>query len=540
MINFLQIKLFGKFFLSLQITTPIVNIYLKRHLALEYSQMHLKSIYLICKKNIKACHILQKVSSLHRKPTTMKYLFICVAFLGCTLIAKGQQVNNYKINVEFFPEDAQMWGYPVSNTSFMRGNTTVDFKTYNKTLTFYLHGELKVDSITSGKKSLDFNSEKVFYDNDYSLVATKTTLNTLTDNTEVPLTIYYSGFMNPSSARSTSDYMRIQKDEGVFLRAHYYSAWFPIFLDPEQDDYKANFESVTVTLPKHFKAVVAGELVSETVNNSHYTAVWKPGISEMFEIQCTARPFKQLSKDNLFVNYVGNKANAERIITFAQQLKELYYSKLKNVHSTASLHIVEMPKYGNISSKNVIGISTDVYNNFSKEFFAKSTLAHELVHPYTEIPVANTSPFAALVIEGFPSFFHLYGMNSVLSKDDFNIHNYMLRVEASYVKKKRTGKDRRGNKLPTEKPILDITYDDIGTYKDRFVLSDRVRLFLYHLWTSMGNDNYDKFLNKLFQCTSIDYQQFEKLVTTYLPNYKTTLHLWLRTNEYPKELHLKK
>ena len=112
----------------------------------------------------------------------------------------------------------------------------------------------------------------------------------------------------------------------------------------------------------------------------------------------------------------------------------------------------------------------------------------------------------------------------------------MKKIEKGYLSKKQTGKDRRGNALPAEKPILNISFDEIGDYKDLFILSDRARLFLYDLWTEMGNDQFDQFLKELFQLDSINYRVFEKLVLKYLPNYKNDLNTWLNTNDYPNLL----
>ena len=198
-----------------------------------------------------------------------------------------------------------------------------------------------------------------------------------------------------------------------------------------------------------------------------------------------------------------------------------------------------MPEYGNISSQNVIGISTDVYNNFADDLYSKLTIAHELVHPYVSIPVSIDNSFSALVVEGFPSFFHLYGLKRTLDTEDFDIEKYMKRVEKNYIEKKKTGKDRRGNQLPPEIPILKISYDDIGKYKDRFILSDRVRLFLYHLWTEMGDQSYDQFLKELFQFNSIDYKKFKTLVEKYISGYKDNLNIWLNTIDYPVSLQIK-
>ncbi len=473
----------------------------------------------------------------------MNKLLLCLLVITNFYITQAQKVSDYTIAVHFFPEDAQMWGYPVANKSFMKGQAKVEFSALDdEVLTFYLHGELKIDSITSNHTTLEYNSEKIFYDIDYSNVGLKTTITSHAAITDHTLTVYYSGFMNPSRARSLSDYMRINKAEGVFLRGFYYSLWFPVFQksDTADDDYEVNFKQIQVKLPKAYHAAVTGKLLGETIEDDIYTAIWQPGKIKLSDIQCTAKPFEILSRDNIFVYYTDDRQSGENIIDFTQKLKQLFYSNFRNVQNAAALYIIEMPEYGNISSQNVIGISSDLYKGFNTDLFSQLTIAHELVHPYVTIPIAKDNPFSALVVEGFPSYFHLYGLTKISNHTkDFDLKRYMQRVEKSYLAKKETGKDRRGNKLPPEKPILEITFDEIGLYKDVFILSDRANLFLYHLWREMGEAQYDQFLKALFQFDSIDYDKFAGLVIQYLPNYGDNLHLWLNTTDYPDSLRVK-
>ncbi|MCG8330724.1 MAG: hypothetical protein MI974_23710 [Chitinophagales bacterium] len=470
----------------------------------------------------------------------MKKILTALSILLIGVSAQAQKVSSYEIDVHFFPKDAQMWGYAVSDDAFMRGNTSIEFSEITAdVLTFYLHGELKIDSITSGVNHIEYTSEKVLYENNYSLVGLKTSFNTSSITSGKKLRIHYSGFMNPSRARSLSDYMRINKDDGVYLRANYYSLWFPVFLLPDEDDYEVEFKKITLKLPANFKAVVSGELLEEVSGKKYYTAYWKPGLTKMSDIQCTARKYDVISKENLSIYHISNPEQGETIIDFVEQLKTLFSSNLRNIHNTTPLYIIEMPEYGNISSQNVIGISTDVYDQFEDDLYSKRTIAHELVHPYVSIPIAKNDPFSALITEGFPSFFYLYGLERILSKEDFDLKDYMKRVEKSYIKKKQTGKDRRGNPLPIEKPILKIAFDEIGHYKDLFILPDRASLFLYHLWANMGDQKYDLFLRELFQLDSIDYDKFERLIENYIPNYSNNLNTWLNTTEYPQSLHIK-
>lgn len=347
--------------------------------------------------------------------------------------------------------------------------------------------------------------------------------------------IYYSGFMNPSRTRALSNYMHINKNSGVYLRAYGYSLWFPVFIEPDDNSYETNFQRVSVNLPAGFKAVVVGKLISETTEENRYTAVWKPGKIDLRDMHCSARNYKSIQKENISVYYTDNHKNAEQILDYTQKLKEFYYENLRKVHDTSSLYIVVLPKYGDISSHNVIGIQTRVYNNFDNDINSKYTIAHELVHPYVHIPVKIENPFSAFVIEGFPSFFDIYALHKL---NGFDLAKYMLQVEKKYKNKKQTGKNQRGNPLPTEKPILEITYDEIGSYKDYFVLSDRVLLFLYHLWIQMGDENYDLFLKELFRFESIDYGKFEALIVKYIPGYEDNLNTWLNTNDYPESIHI--
>ena len=114
-------------------------------------------------------------------------------------------------------------------------------------------------------------------------------------------------------------------------------------------------------------------------------------------------------------------------------------------------------------------------------------------------------------IEGFPSFFQAYALERTTDCDVYDLNERMKQVEESYIQKRETGKNRRGNKLPTEKAILQISFDEIGSYKDEFVLNDRVWLFFYDLWRQMGDSLFDGFLRELFSFQFIDYKKFEAL-----------------------------
>lgn len=461
-----------------------------------------------------------------------------MSFLGAliiTLTINGQVATSYNISAEFFPEDAQLYNYPVSNKNFMRAYCKVQINELNSdSVEFYLHSELMIDSILVKNQRLEYNSEKILFRWNYSITALKVTLidKRLSENEEIE--IFYSGFFNPSRARSLSDYMRINKNEGVFLRSYGYSVWFPVFKGSIAQNALANFKRITVKLPSDFRCVVTGELKSERIENNSYISEWEPGITTIQNIQCAAQKYNVETKSGIHVYYLTNKSNAQKILQFTKNLKDIFESKLKKIEKENALYIVEMPEYGDISCSNVIGLSDDTFNNFDNASYSKLTIAHELVHPYVRIDVAEDNPFYAFVNEGFPSFFQIYAMHKVSSA--FETKNVMLRVEKNYINKRETGKNSRGNQLPVEKPILDINANEIGLFKDNFILNDRVWLFFFDLWEKMGEEKFDSFLKELFDLQDINYSVLEELVNKYISNYKKNLHKWLYTKEFNEEL----
>lgn len=469
----------------------------------------------------------------------MKCLLICLFLTASAINLLSQKVSSYTINVEFFPDNAQMYNNPVSPDAFMRANSVVEFsEVIGSIITFYLHGELAIDSVFVGNEKIEFNTDKVLFDYNYNLVALKVTFNSFNIATEKKIHIHYSGFFNPSRARSLSDYMHINKDEGVYLRSYGYSLWFPIFQESGQDSYKADFKSITIKLPEKFKCVIGGELIKEYLENGFYTVIWKPGVSDILGVQCTARNYTTVSNDGVFIYFIFNKSSSEKVLNYALKLKKLYSENLRDINDSLHLFIMEMTKYGDISSGNVVGISERLFNTFEEGLNSKFTIAHELVHPYVYIPISTDNPFYAFVIEGFPSFFQVWAVERISPNNEFDLFKEMRSIEQSYLNKRKTGKTRRGNTLPIEKAILKISFDDIGTYKDNFILNDRVWLFFYDIWNQMGDDQFDSFLKELFSFNSVNYNNFEKLILKYTPGYKEKLNIWLNTTDYPAEINL--
>jgi hypothetical protein len=199
---------------------------------------------------------------------------------------------------------------------------------------------------------------------------------------------------------------------------------------------------------------------------------------------------------------------------------------------------MQMPEYGDISSGNVVGINSENWCNLANNPWATFTLAHELVHPFVMRGPPKADPFYALVIEGFPSYFYLPVLAEVQGEEFYSglLERY---YEAGYLKKRRDGTDLRDRPVPAEKPILEITAEEIGTYKDAFVLSDRVILMCNYIRARLGKERFFDFTRDLFGRESIDRGVFERVVLEYLPDAKDDLRVWLETTEYPDRLHLK-
>ena len=452
--------------------------------------------------------------------------------LSSTLVAAAEQprVSAYELDVSFFPD-----------TRSMEGLALIRFEPTDSappTLTSYLHGELSVDAVHLGEDSLEIEQDQVFYDFDYSLVATRVRLELEGKNLDQGLSITYSGFFNPSQARSRTDYMRIDSD-GVFLRAYGYSLWFPTFLEAQRDSYPVSFSKVMLRTPPDFESVFVGRKLTERQEDGQRVTEWIAEGINLIDAQCTAQRYSVTAHGGYFLYHHDDqvsRAATERILLFAKQLNGFYQNVYKKDADAPQFHIMDMPRYGDISSGNVVGINRELWVELDETSYPARVLAHELVHPLVHVDTNRADPLAALAVEGFPAYFHLPIMAEFLGEDYYRTH--LKRTETRYLEKKSSGTDRRGHPLPQEKPLLDIEEDEIGAYKDPFLLSDRALLFFDYLRRQMGHDLFFAFIRTLFNREKLDLATFEATVLDYLPGTKGELDLWLRTTDYPEQLRL--
>jgi hypothetical protein len=159
------------------------------------------------------------------------------------------------------------------------------------------------------------------------------------------------------------------------------------------------------------------------------------------------------------------------------------------------------------------------------------------VHSYVRADIQRDDPLYALFIEGFPSYSHLPAMAEKLGESW--LQSRMADTEARYLLYKETGTTQRGRSLPAEKPIDEIGPEEIGLYKDVFILEDRAPLFLHYLRTIGGKNAYARFCHGLFDAGEIDDAEFRQRIVDTLGIPRTDVDLWLSTNAYPARFHLR-
>ncbi len=350
------------------------------------------------------------------------------------------------------------------------------------------------------------------------------------------MTLRYAGPFNPSRARSPSDYMRIA-ESGAFLRGHGYSPWYPLFGDREMDPASLDIQRLTLEVPAGWTGVFTGHIVSRDTLDGWERSVWSaPGLSA-WDAQLSARPWEveQVGDVRLYaLKDAASRGAAARVLEAARRWDAFYRERYGGGRRVGSdLHILQMPPFGDIASGNVIGLSEEQFRDFEPGSFPGRTLAHEMVHAFVQVTTPSEDPIHAVVMEGFPSYFHLPAMESTLGSGYYR--EWVAGTDSAYDLRRRTGVDRRGNSLPREIPMTAIPAEDIGVWKDRFVLNDRVPLFLDWLRRRMGDERFLVWARALFAKDQLTLALFEESVTDVLgEEVRSALHLWLKTTEYPE------
>jgi hypothetical protein len=461
------------------------------------------------------------------------YLVLAIVCLTATSAAVADdwypRVKTYELDVQFFPDEARM-----------EGRAVVGFETASNPdpkTTFYLHGELSVDSLKIEGTSIEYKSDQEFYNYEYSLIATACEFALSEADIKRSLTVFYSGHLNPSVAGSPSNYMRIDRD-GVFLRAYGYSMWFPTFLPARANVYSVDFPKVTIRTPAEFRSVFVGTKIAEYEDSGWRVSEWTADDVSLFYAQCTAQRYVVTAEGDYFLYHYNDSLStvvADQILAFADRTNSLFDQYYRRGSEGGQFYIIEMPKYGDISSGNVTGLTSTSWQSFMEEKYRQRHLAHELVHPFVWVPVDRSDPLWSMAIEGFPSYFHLPVLAESLGDDWYA--DYLSRVEKRYLEQRKTGLNWRDNPLPPEKPIIEISANEMSTYKDEFVLSDRALLFLNYLYSRMGKHKFFAFTTDMFNRDHLTTESFRNLIEQHLPGSSDDVNLWLSTTDYPERLH---
>ncbi len=357
----------------------------------------------------------------------------------------------------------------------------------------YLHPELAVTSVQDAAGAeIEYISEARENDWSYhqSLSLHRLALpDTLPPGGEQVLRISYTGGFSPSTRRSPSDFMRIDA-EGAFLRGLGYSLWFPV-TDPKAIDSTALFH-IRATTSATWIAIAFGRLVEISKKDSRHVSTWRtPSPFKLIQAQLFAGPYSTLSTErvSVFSIHEGMK-RVRRVSSLCDALLDFYHARYGAPENPTHHYIVETCPYGCIASGNVIGLSPTIFAQVAKSnpgLESLDLIAHELVHGFAVPLIERHTPGAALLLEGFPSYFHVPAATAVLGEcyREWFLQRAWESYRSSESPSRRATPD--GSVL-RNKPLIDITVDDIPSYKDRFLLSDKFPILLDRIRVMLGDE----------------------------------------------------
>ena len=436
------------------------------------------------------------------------------------------RVAAYELNAQFDPPspdiraEAHITFAPPENT------------TRAEDLTFYLHDELNVEKIKLDGHPVDFTADVVPYAYNYTTKALRVRIPHTNASPPRTMTVSYAGVFNPSTVRSRSDYMRIDAD-GVLLRCYGYSLWFPIFLPARSQDYRVDFPSVTIDTPAAYQPVFIGQRTAEDCVQDRRRSRWKAENVRLVDVQLTARRFDVLNHDDVYVYCLQDTASRDigtRVLEFTASLNAACKRHFNARRAFDQIHIMQTPKYADISSFNVTGLADARWHSFVEGDSGQLVLAHEFVHPFVQIDVSRDDPLYALMVEGVPSYFHLLILAELKGEPWYQC--FMDDVREAYLQRRADVAENSATRLPREKALYEIGPDEIGRYKDHFVLADRALLFFDHLRSRAGKEAFGRFTRELCANDTLSHTDFEALIRRQIDIGSDELELWLRTSRY--------
>lgn len=360
-------------------------------------------------------------------------------------------------------------------------------------LTLYLHPELSVTSVTDqDDRPSDYETKAIAHDWSYTKSLASHSL-ILTDpinpgDTQT-VKLSYEGSFSPSSLRSPSDFMRIDK-QGAYLRGLGYSLWFPVTV-PDGIGAASRFH-IQLAVPPEWTGVAFGDL-ERSEDSGHRSLSWWRTRSpfKLLQTQLIAAPLEVFEGKHLSVFATpGSSRSARKLIEFGDRLLEFFADNYGLADGISRNYVVETCQYGCIASGNVIGLSPDVFQRVGTsdiDFETYDLIAHEFVHLFVTPLINQDSPGAALLLEGFPSYFHFPALTSILGND---YHKwFMQRAWLTYREELNRQTDKSNDpSIPIEKPLVEIGIEEIPYYKDKYLLSDKFPILLDRLQEQIGAD----------------------------------------------------
>jgi aminopeptidase N len=357
--------------------------------------------------------------------------------------------------------------------------------------TFYLHPELVLREIRDGAGTpLTHEASIKAYDLAYTGDIVAHTIefpDPIKPGETRTLTAAYDGRFSPSDARGPSDYMRID-EQGVYLRGTGYSIWFPV---QEAWDWNAaaTFE-VVLDVPSAWRPLAFGDLISEEVRGDRNVSHWSTGSPwPLLFCHLAATEWDVIEGTTLRVYHRRTEESRDAAIEYAdvgERLLQFYHTNYGDRVETGHFFLAELCPFGGISAGNVIGLPTNRFADVIEPSRSAATwtlLAHELVHAFAIPAVVNDGPAAALLIEGFPSYYHALALQAVLGNE-----TYVGFVRAAWKEyhDRREAAESSASDLPPEVPLLELADRDIPYYKDVFLLDDRFVVLLDRLRNMIG------------------------------------------------------
>ena len=465
---------------------------------------------------------------------------IIVAFNASSVAVASDQAppehrpipSGYEIAASYDP-DARLF-HATSIVQFVASPQTA------KIVDFVLHSELRVKSVKLGSEDLKCDEKRIFYEENYSVVANQVTCPVEGKSLGAGLAVEYEGPFNPSWSRWPSDYYRGDAD-GLYLRGPINSLWFPYFSDEKQAETIAPPIHASLTAPAGFTSIMNGQHLRHSELNGKAIDEWQATGFKYLELQYTARPFAKFEAPGLIAYGLKDEASlaaGRKVAELGAELTRRYARAYRsNVAPGQSFYVLQLPKFGQISSGNVSGMTEEEWREFSPMSPSARTLSHELVHPYVQLATPRTDPLFAVAIEGMPSYFDLPILGDLRGDDYYE--QRMDRAQTRWFERLKPDYTDWDGKLPPLKPLTKITDDEVGIYKDRFLLADRALLFFDYMRRIMGREKFDAWAKDITNAPRMTLADFYASLGKHAPALQLDAHLWLETTQYPERFQRK-